>query len=107
MDAEYFYLSPNWSKATQDLPREAEALLRDLVGQAARERSLTLLVDVPFLELLRSDARDQPHVHHWFEMLLYQGFVREVEEGRYLIAPGLWALADAIDKSKPDRRTAD
>ena len=107
MDAEYFYLSPNWSKATRDLPREAEGLLRDLVGQAARQRSLTLSVDVPFLELLRSDRRDQPHVHHWFELLLNQEFVREVDEGRYLIAPGLWALADAIDRRKPDKRTAD
>jgi len=107
MDAEYFYLSPNWSKATRDLPREAEGLLRDLVGQAARQRSLTLSVDVPFLELLRSDPRDQPHVHHWFELLVNQGFVREVDEGQYLIAPGLWALADAIDRKKPDKRTAD
>lgn len=107
MDAEYFYLSPNWAKATRGLPQEAEALLRDLVGQAARERSLTLSIDVPFLELLRSDPRDQPHVHHWFELLLNRGFVREVDEGRYLIAPGLWALADAIDRRKPDKRTAD
>jgi len=107
MDVEYFYLSPNWSKATRDLPREAEGLLRDLVGQAARQRSLTLSVDVPFLELLRSDPRDQPHVHHWFELLVNQGFVREVDEGQYLIAPGLWALADAIDRKKPDKRTAD
>ncbi len=107
MDAKYFYLSPNWSKATRDLPAEAEALLRDLVGQAAREKSLTLSIDVPFLELLRSDARDQLHVHHWFELLLNQGFVREVEEDQYLIAPGLWALADAIDRRKQDRRTAD
>ena len=105
MVAEYFYLSPNWSKATGDLPREAEALLMDLVGQAARARSLTLVIDVPFLELLRT--RDQRDVHHWFELLLTDGFVREVEEGRYLIAPGLWALADAIDRRKPDRRTAD
>jgi hypothetical protein len=43
MDAGYFYLSPNWSKATGDLPRMA------LVGLAARERSLTSLIDVPFL----------------------------------------------------------
>ena len=107
MDAEYFYFSPNWSKATRGLPQEAEALLRDLVGQAARQRSLTLVIDVPFLEVLRSAARDRLHVHHWFELLLNRGFVREVEEGRYLIAPGLWALADAIDRSKPDKRTAD
>src|SRR5690242_4792356 len=106
MDPEYFYLSPNWSKATCDPPQEAEALLRDLVGQAARERSLTLPIDVPFLELLRSDARDHPQVHHWFELLLNAGFVREVDEGQYLIAPGLWALADAIDLRKPDKRTA-
>ena len=77
------------------------------MGQAARQRSLTLSVDVPFLELLRSDPRDQPHVHHWFELLVNQGFVREVDEGQYLIAPGLWALADAIDRKKPDKRTAD
>ena len=107
MDAEYFYLSPNWAKATRGLPTEAEALLRDLVGQAARERSLTLSVDVPFLGLLRSEARDHPHVHHWFELLLNRGFVREVDEGQYLIAPGLWALAGDIDRPKPDRRTAD
>ena|SRR5579871_1627861 len=107
MDAEYFYLSPNWSRATHTLPREAEGLLKDLVGQAAREKSLTLFIDVPFLERLRSDARDRLDVHRWFELLLNEGFVREVEEGRYLIAPGLWALADAIDKRKPDKRTAD
>jgi hypothetical protein len=107
MDAEYFYLSPNWSRATRGLPQEAETLLRDLVGQAAREKSLTLSIDVPFLELLRSETKDRPHVHHWFELLLNRGFVREVEEGQYLIAPGLWALADAIDKRTPDRRTAD
>jgi hypothetical protein len=107
MDAEYFYLSPNWSRATSGLPSEAEALLRDLVGQAARERSLTLSVDVPFLELLRSEARDRPHVHHWFELLLNRGFVREVDEGRYLVAPGLWALAEDIDRRTPDKRTAD
>ena len=107
MDAEYFYLSPNWSRATRHLPPEAEALLMDLVGQAARQKSLTLSVDVPFLELLWSEARDRRDVHHWFELLLDRGFVREVEEGQYLIAPGLWALADAIDKRKPDKRTAD
>ena len=107
MDAEYFYLSPNWAKATRGLPQEAEALLKDLVGQAARERSLTLTIDVPVLELLRSETRDHPHVHHWFELLLNRGFVREVDEGRYLIAPGLWALADAIDPRTLDERTAD
>lgn len=107
MNAEYFYLSPNWSNATRELPAEVEALLKDLVGQAAREMSPTLSVDVPFLELLRSDPQDRRDVHHWFELLLNRGFVREVEEGRYLIAPGLWALADAIDTRKPDKRTAD
>jgi hypothetical protein len=108
MSAEYFYVSPNWSKATGDLPRKAEALLMDLVGQAACQRSPTLLIEVPFLESLRSSVVERRNVHHLFDLLLERGFVREVEESRYLIAPGLWAFADDIDNLKTSaKRTAD
>ena len=107
MDAEYFYVSPNWSKATAGLPCEARALLMDLVGHAAQQKSLTLSIDVPFLEQVWSEASDRPDVHHWFELLLRREFVREVEEGCYLIAPGLWALADAIDETNAEKRKAD
>jgi hypothetical protein len=107
MGAEYFYVSPNWSEATRALPRAAAALLMDLVGQAARQRSPTLLIEVPFLESLRSGAAERRNVQRLFDLLLERGFVREVEEGRYLIASGLWAFADDIDKPKPARRTAD
>jgi hypothetical protein len=78
------------------------------VGQAARERSLTLSVDVPFLELLRSEAKDHSHVHHWFELLLNRGFVREVDEGQYLIAPGLWPWpTTSTDASRTGARRTD
>jgi hypothetical protein len=69
-------------------PRNAETLLLDLVGQAARQKSVTLFIDVPFLELLRRNAKNRLDVHHWFELLLERGFVREVEEGRYLDCSG-------------------
>ena len=116
MDAEYFNVSPNWARATRGLPPEAESLLRDLVGQAARERSLTLSVDVPFLELLRSEPRDQPHVHHWFELLLNRGFVREVDypSSRHSPRFGFFFLAeteisnaaasDSLANLAPDRQ---
>jgi hypothetical protein len=90
---DFFYIGPNWEEATRSLPRRAEALLLELAGLAAANQSTTLSVDYEFLESLREDPVDRHCVHLSFQALVQGKFVRQVEDGRYLIAPGLWALA--------------
>jgi len=94
-----FHLTSNWLEVTDPLPMEASELLLNLIRQAADARSLTLAVDRRLLTSLTGNLGQRARVRGWFDLLVKEEFVREVEPGQFLIAPGLWAFDGHPDSS--------
>jgi hypothetical protein len=92
-----FHLTSNWLEVTALLPVEASELLLNLIRHAAGARSLTLAVDRRLLISLTGNLGQRARVRGWFDLLVKEEFVREVEPGQFLIAPGLWAFDDHPD----------
>jgi hypothetical protein len=101
---EPFYISSNWLEATRHLPLQATGLLMDLITHAAMGGSKALFVDRELLLSTANTQRDRAEVESWFDLLVKCSFVQPLGEGDYLIAPGLWAFGEDLDK--PNRPIA-
>lgn len=102
-DDEPIYVSANLMAVMQDLSLEARGVLVELIMQAAVARSKTLSVDLAFLQSLSSHEDDRRNAQAHFDELARREIVREVSPGVFLIAPGLWAFQEDMDK--PDKPT--
>lgn len=89
---EKIYLSTDWLEATRGTSLECTGLLFQLVLVAAPTGNGVIDVTDSVLERIAKTASERKTVRTWFAELIQHGLVKETEPGRYLIAPGLWAL---------------
>jgi len=87
-----FYLSTSLLEATHGCSLGSIGVLMDLIMIASQSGSSAIPVNDKMLAEMVKTRSDRRNVRKWFDELIERKLVTEVEPGRYLIAPDLWAM---------------